>query len=44
MNIYISPFVLGILCTIGSEIGAFILIALISGIRSYLKSRGNTSK
>lgn len=43
MTITISPFVLGIICTIGCEILAFILLIFFIAIRNSLKSRGNAS-
>ena len=44
MTITISPFVLGIICTIGCEILAFILLIFFLAIKSSLKSRRNASK
>ena len=44
MTITISPFVLGIICTICSEILAFILLIFIIAIKNSLKSRRNASK
>lgn len=44
MTITISPFVLGVICTLGSEILAFIIIIIISMITHSLKTRRNASK
>lgn len=44
MTITISPFVLGIICTIGSEILAFILLIIFLAIKHSLKTRRNASK
>lgn len=44
MTITINPFVLGVICTIGSEILAFILLAIIVAIRNSAKSNRNASK
>ena len=44
MTIYISDFVLGILATIGVELGALILTIIYATIRSSLKSHRNTFK
>lgn len=44
MTITISPFVLGVICTIGSEILAFILLLVVSAIRHSVKTRRNASK
>lgn len=43
MNIYISPFVLGVICTLGSEIIAFILTVMIFSVRHSVKTRRNAS-
>ena len=43
MTVTINPFVAGIICTIGSEILAFILLILFIAIRNSLKTRGNAS-
>lgn len=43
MTFTIDPFVLGIICTIGSEILALFILAIIIGIKNSLNSRGNTS-
>ena len=44
MTITISPFVCGILATIGSEILAFIICLIISAIKHSVKTRRNASK
>lgn len=44
MTITIDPFVLGIICTIGSEILALFLLIIFSAIRNSLKTRRNASK
>ena len=44
MTITISPFVLGVICTLGSEILAFIIVIIISMIKHSLKTRRNASK
>lgn len=44
MTFYISPFVLGIICTIGAEILAFILTCIFVGVISSVKTRRNASK
>ena len=43
MNIYISPFVLGVICTIVCEILAFFLLIFFIAIKNSLKSHRNTS-
>lgn len=44
MTITINPFVAGVVCTIGCEILAFILLILFIAIKNSLKSNRNTSK
>lgn len=44
MTITINPFVLGIICTIGCEVLAFILLICFIAIKNSLKSNRNTSK
>lgn len=44
MTITISPFVLGIICTIGCEILAFFLLIFFIAIKNVLKSRQNEPK
>ena len=43
MTIYISPFLMGVICTLGAEIVALIVLAIIYNIRNSRKTRGNTS-
>lgn len=43
MTIYISPFVLGIICTIGAEILALIITAIVYSAKNSLKTRRNAS-
>jgi hypothetical protein len=43
MNIYISPFVLGVICTIGSEIIALILTVMFFSLKHSRKTRRNAS-
>lgn len=44
MTITISEFALGVIATIGVELGALILTIIYIAIRYSLKSRGNKSK
>ena len=44
MTIYISEFVLGVLATIGIEIGALILTIIYVTIKHSIKTRRNASK
>lgn len=43
MTIYVSPFVLGILCTIGAEIIALIITAIVYSKVNSRKTSGNAS-
>lgn len=43
MTITISPFVLGIICTLGSEFLALILLIIFSTIKNSVKTRRNAS-
>lgn len=44
MTIYISPFILGVICTVGAEILTLIIAIIISTITHNLKTRRNASK
>ena len=43
MTIYIPPFILGVICTIGAEILAFILTVTVYSIKNGVKTRRNAS-